>query len=243
MERNQNQDPDPVATLSDNLSPLISSSVTFHPCGVCGKSFMRLHDSGLCDDCEKMRRGAIQPGQIDTTAELRRAGVGKRYAGAALDNFVGGAAYVRYCAGWSKKPEPCYLYGPYGCGKTHLAVSMCRSAIDAGIKKIMFRNASDIFMEIRGCYGGKGDEAATVKKFCDTEILFIDDLGADKASEWSRATMYLIIDRRDRELLPTVITSNLSPAQIGEAIDGRISSRLANGKIIEIKMPDYRLKR
>ena len=187
----------------------------------------------------------IQQRKDNPEIHLEKIGVGRRYRSSTIESFNGGSKYVKFCRDWLKSPVSLFLYGKCGCGKTHLASAICRELATQDIlPKILFVNASDLFLKIRSTFRPDGDsEIDVVNSLCRPDYLFIDDLGAEKTSDWSRATMYLIIDRRDREMLPTIITSNLSPSDLGGAIDGRISSRIANGKIVNIDMPDYRLKR
>jgi DNA replication protein DnaC len=213
---------------------------------LCKNKFARLYPEGVCYDCrEKIQHEPYALNGEDIPRHLKKIGVGKRYIDSTLDNFVGGEQIIKYCRKWVENPCSLYLHGNYGCGKTHIATALCREIIKKKeMPKVRFVNASDLFLEIRSTFRPEGDsELSVVDKFCSRDFLFIDDLGADKTSDWSRATMYLIIDRRDREMLPTIITSNMNPKQLAENIDGRISSRLANGRIINIQMPDYRLKR
>jgi DNA replication protein DnaC len=73
--------------------------------------------------------------------------------------------------------------------------------------------------------------------------LVIDDLGAEKSSEWAREILYLIIDKRYSDLLPTIITSNLSPKELAEKLDDRLVSRLMEDAIvIKIDGKDHRVK-
>lgn len=201
-------------------------------------------DDGTCYDCflswdDKKR---TKKEKMPIEKRLATAGIGKRYINCTLDNFLGAESIVKYCREWINNPESIYFHGGFGCGKTHFAVAITRCLLEQDIA-VLFVNASDIFLELRSCYSESGDEKYVVNKYASASVLIIDDLGADKTSDWSRAMMYLIIDKRDREMLPTIITSNLSPNVLSEQIDGRISSRIANGKIINIKLPDYRVKR
>ena len=58
-------------------------------------------------------------------------------------------------------------------------------------------------------------------------FLCIDDLGAEKLTDFVRQITYYIITEREERQLPTIITSNFSLRQIDEQIDSRISSRIA----------------
>ena len=58
-------------------------------------------------------------------------------------------------------------------------------------------------------------------------ILAIDDLGAEKLTEWVKQIIYFVINEREQRELITLITSNFSLDEIDEQIDSRISSRIA----------------
>ena len=74
-------------------------------------------------------------------------------------------------------------------------------------------------------------------------VLIIDDLGANKATEWVRQITYYIINEREQRMLPIVITSNFSLEEIAEQIDSRISSRIAGMcKSIKLSGKDRRLE-
>lgn len=179
---------------------------------------------------------------------LKQAGVGKRHLGCTLDGYEGKETLVDVCYGFLSEPFDLVLSGGPGCGKTHLAVAILRELIVAGIlwsgNGGRFVPVPELLAEIRASYQGKGpDEKELVKEYSTIPYLVLDDLGAEKTTDWSIATLYLIIDRRHREMLPTIVTTNLTLDQIDKHLSPRIASRLASGKVTTIKGPDYRTKR
>lgn len=72
-------------------------------------------------------------------------------------------------------------------------------------------------------------------------ILFLDDLGAEKVTQFVLQDLYLIISEREKWDRPTVVTSNLSLQEIAEKMDDRIASRLAGGAVLQLGGEDYRL--
>ena len=75
-------------------------------------------------------------------------------------------------------------------------------------------------------------------------ILFLDDIGAEKPSDWVMETFYLIINKRYNEKLPIVFTSNLSIEQLAQTISDRIASRVVETcDIYELVGKDRRLKK
>jgi len=143
-----------------------------------------------------------------------------------------------------------YLHGHVGCGKTHLACAIANRAIDriavrdeaaeyAGKygearfltrKPVRFTTAAEMLAEIRRSFrnAAQTDILAECKR---ARLLILDDLGAEKPSDWTRECLFELFDHRNEEGLPTVITSNLSPdslrEQLGERITDRIRDRAA----------------
>lgn len=203
----------------------------------------------LCSECIwKAEQWELRKENINSVIE--KIGVGKRYKDCTLDNFKNGEKYIKFCRNWLKNPyESLFFTGPFGCGKTHLAIGICRELLlcceifNAYNDQIFFEYSIDLLYQIRKTFSSSDDTDGLIKQFTMVDYMVIDDLGAEKTTEWSIETLSLIIDRRDRELKPTIITSNLSLSEVAEKISGRIASRIANGKIIKIEMPDYRKKR
>ena len=75
-------------------------------------------------------------------------------------------------------------------------------------------------------------------------FLLLDDLGAEKVSDFTLQTLYDLLDRRYGECLETLITSNLTLGQLAEhyGLHGdRLASRIAGmGTTLAIKGKDRR---
>jgi DNA replication protein DnaC len=201
----------------------------------------------ICNDCRDKEREKIYQHRLENIeSALISTGIGKRYSPCSFDTFKNGEKYVKVCKKFINDPiRSLYLFGNYGSGKTHLAVSICRELLKAREEPtIIFTTGAELLLSIRRTYSNPDlAENEVINAYCEPNYLIIDDLGAEKPTEWAITTLYLIIDRRDREMMPTIITSNLSLTQISNTLGGRIASRLANSKIIEVAMPDYRRKR
>lgn len=172
-----------------------------------------------------------------------KAGAPRRYLHCSLDNYQGGDKYKAICRKCAENPFDLVLWGIPGTGKTHLAISILREIIRTG-RRAVFATVPDLLMEIRSTYRPDGgDEGAVVDKYESYPVLILDDMGAEYTTPWSITALHLIIDRRYREMKPTIITTNLSPKEVEQHISPRIASRMADMTIGEIKMPDYRRRR
>ncbi len=99
-------------------------------------------------------------------------------------------------------------------------------------------------MELQNMFREDGESPADFAKKVATypELLVIDDLGAEKLTDFVRQTTYYILNEREQRCLQTVITSNFSLAQIDEQIDSRVSSRIAGMcKVFKFEGNDRRL--
>lgn len=180
---------------------------------------------------------------------LQLIGVGRRHLLCSFAAYEGGSKVKAICQQFLDQLTDLVLSGSSGTGKTHLAVAVLRELVRSGKadgESARFIPVPELLAEIRSSYDKTGEdhtEEAIVSKYADIDYLVLDDLGAEKTTEWSISTLYLIIDRRHREMLPMIVTTNLSLDDVAVCLSPRIASRLACGKVIRIKAEDYRTKR
>lgn len=169
--------------------------------------------------------------------------------------YLGGKAF--FDEGLVQYPGSILFTGKTGCGKTHLAVSIITELVKRNfyIRECCFVTAPELLLEIRATFRpsykkyddfGKCEadtENDVLDKYSKCELLILDDLGAEKVSDFTIQSLYLVIDRRNKNLKPTIVTTNLSLEEIETLIDARMASRLADMKVIKLTMPDYRKKR
>jgi DNA replication protein DnaC len=133
-----------------------------------------------------------------------------------------------------------YLHGGYGCGKTHLLTAIAWSLVDRGVSAF-YVVVPDLLVKLQATFNDGSDEtfAERFKRIKDADVLLLDDLGAEKSTEWAQAQMFDLINSRYLAEKPLVVASNLTPAQIG----GRVGSRLGDRHLtsfVSIGASDYR---
>lgn len=129
----------------------------------------------------------------------------------------------------SKDRPGAILHGAAGSGKTHILSAMLGELMDRG-HRVLFYGVPDLFKEIRATFDGDArmDEDELLNEVARVEILALDDLGAEKSSEWVLDRLYWIINERYNNSLPTLITTNHDwPDDLEKAVGKRITSRLA----------------
>lgn len=85
-------------------------------------------------------------------------------------------------------------------------------------------------------------EGQIIDRYANSSILILDDLGAEKMSDWAGTMLYLIVNRRYEGMRPTIFTSNLDLKQLAEKLGMRISSRVGSGAVIYTGKTDFRKK-
>ncbi len=170
----------------------------------------------------------------------RRRGIPLKYYDATFDSFKGNDKLVEALKQIAKSDEDIVLFGGTGSGKTHLAIAVMHY-----LGRGHFTTVPELLLRIRSTFkdGAREDEADVIRDLAGHELLVLDDLGAEKTTEYSITTFYLIIDRRIRDGKRTIVTTNLTLQGVEEKLDARIASRLSEMMNVKINMPDYRKKR
>lgn len=133
-----------------------------------------------------------------------------------------------------------FASAPTGRGKTHLAIATVVAWVTAGKGTAQFRTVPELMDELRSTYDDSSGHTITerMRVFEDAGLLVLDDLGAEKGSDWVSEKLFRIIDHRSLEKKPTFVTTNARPGS--ETIPARIRSRLAPGAIEIQGGADYR---
>lgn len=116
------------------------------------------------------------------------------------------------------------LLGPVGVGKTHAAVAIARRRHFEYGQLVRFAPVVELLDAMR-----PNGDAEFVTNCDHAQLLILDDLGVERATEWTMERLYLLVNRRWLSERPTIVTSNLGPEALLEAIGPRMYSRLAHG--------------
>jgi DNA replication protein DnaC len=128
-----------------------------------------------------------------------------------------------------------FLEGQPGVGKTHLAVAVLKQVIHATGARGLFYDTRDLLRVIRSTYDPsiRTTELEVLRPVMTADLLVLDDLGAEKTSEWVDETMNLIVNTRYSGRRLTIFTSNYEdipddtePNSLVFRIGSRMRSRL-----------------
>lgn len=140
------------------------------------------------------------------------------------------------------------FFGKAGTGKTHLAVAIARYIIEQ--KQIAARVARtvELLADIRQTFNEHDgyraeNEMELIRKFTSVSLLILDDLGAEKVSDWVCEVLYRVIDERWLEQRPIIVTTNFNLKELEERLGERVISRIAGMCVpIEMQNHDYRIE-
>jgi DNA replication protein DnaC len=135
------------------------------------------------------------------------------------------------------------FHGAVGTGKTFISACIANALIDKGYPCLV-TNFARLVNTISGMYEGK---QKYIDGLNDFDLLVIDDLAAERDTEYMNETVQNIIDSRYRLGKPLIVTTNLTEYELKNPTDvkkQRTYSRLLNMCfLIEVSGPDRRRKK
>lgn len=119
----------------------------------------------------------------------------------------------RYCERWGEmfdKNIGVLLFGPVGTGKSFAASCICNELLERRVS-VAATSFARVLNVLQSYFAGRQEVLDRLGRF---QLLFIDDLGAERGSEFSLEQVFAAIDSRYRAQKPVVITTNLTLKQL-----------------------------
>jgi len=136
-----------------------------------------------------------------------------------------------------------YIQGKIGCGKTYFAAALIRDLwfskrcteemINRGKYPwqnfVVYHDMLNLLQELREIYQGisRNVESAIIDECSNCDILFIDDFGIQKVTEWNLSIMDQIINNKYNNYTQLILTSNIAISKVAKNMDERIASRIS----------------
>jgi DNA replication protein DnaC len=191
-------------------------------------------------------------------SRLSQANIPRRYQHCTLANFLAYNESLERAVGMARRLADAFpaagvglfLEGQPGVGKTHLAVAVLKQVIEHTGARGLFYDTRELLRLIRSTYDPsiRTTEIEVLHPVLSTDLLVLDDLGAEKTSEWVDETMNLIVNTRYSERRLTLFTSNYpdipdetEPNSLLFRIGSRMRSRLHEMcEFVVLDAADYR---
>ncbi len=191
----------------------------------------KCNDTGFCDTkmCDCFKRALVLKG-------YESSGLGALIGKQTFENYsleyFKDEAFERmtrnfeiiygYANAFSEKSGSLLFMGGTGLGKTHLSSALAKTVIDRGFD-VLYTSAVNMISDFeKAKFKGEGDTS----RYFDTELLILDDLGAEVNSAFTESFVYNVIDTRICKGKPTVVSTNLTAHELSERYGERIFSRL-----------------
>lgn len=117
--------------------------------------------------------------------------------------------YTKKCTE-NKQENGLIITGNTGVGKTHLAASISNELIKEDKIVLMGRLSSLLDMIKETFKDNSKSENELIELFSNTDMVVIDDLGTEKISQWALDKLYTIIENRNENKLPIIITTRFN---------------------------------
>lgn len=150
----------------------------------------------------------------------------------------------RYAESFDGGPNSYVIWGVPGNGKTHLAAAVCHTIKERGFIPV-FQSVPELLERIRNTFDGKHKETEReiMAALLECDLLVLDDIGAEKPTEWVQDVLFRIVDGRYRNKRPILYTSNFDIRGLAERLGPRIVDRMVEtSTIIENKATSYRME-
>ncbi len=135
------------------------------------------------------------------------------------------------------------LLGDRWTGKTMMACRLARLRL-ARDKKFtaLYVRAAEFFIAIKDSYRDGGpSESSQIQRFCEADLLVIDELNERGDTRWEDMMLTLLIDKRYGDVRDTLVISNHTPEAFQESVGASIYRRLVQtGGQIVCDWPSFR---
>lgn len=199
--------------------------------------WVRQREKELSEQAEK--EAAYQ-----TQKNVERSGVPRRYWHSTFDTYIPrddkdskNLETVRNFSKLENNDKVLLLLGAKGLGKTHLGAAIIRNCGGKfiSIEELIFKyeSAQD--------FHAKVNREELMESYSSTKMLVIDEIGRSMQQEKENALLNYILRRRYENMLPTVLISNLSKADILKKLGEAVLDRLRETCIrLEFEGESYR---
>lgn len=199
-----------------------------------------------CPDCEESRLAGKRQAEAQEQAERARmhlesmlghAAIPKRFMGRSLDSFVAASKEQKHALSIACEFATNYPYhaergdslvfsGLPGTGKSHLGAAV-QQALMPNVASL-YVTCAGLIRAVRATWSRDSErtEVAVLREFGTVELLVIDEVGATGGTDNEQALIFDVLDRRYRDMRPTILLTNLDKSGFKNFVGDRVFDRL-----------------
>lgn len=228
-----------------------------------GKKLMRREVWTTCPDCRDEARAAeIEASRVAHIERLRKerwarldeAAVPLRFANRTLDNFkaetpdqLRALSISRdFVADWratQKKGAWLVFSGLPGTGKSHLAIAILQAVMPGVVGRYM--TCMELIQTIRSTWRKDSEESETelLAMLTNIPLLVLDEIGVQYGTESEQHHLFDVLDRRYREMQPTILLTNQNKEGFRQFVGDRVYDRMTEvARWVPFEWPSYRVQ-
>lgn len=214
-----------------------------------------------CKDCDEAELAAERQAQANRAAEVQKAQIERmideamiprRFIGRAFDNYnaatdAQAAAksvardYAESFSDHYKRGTGLIFSGLPGTGKSHLAAAILQGIIPQ--YNGMYITCMSLIRAVRNTWRKDSDvgETEILGTFAKVPLLVIDEIGVQYGTDGEQTILFDVLDRRYRDMMPTILLTNQAKQGFKEFIGDRSFDRLVeNSKWVAFDWDSYR---
>ncbi|ASX25795.1 ATP-binding protein [Candidatus Williamhamiltonella defendens] len=190
----------------------------------------------------QMQRSQRRKKQALVQALLKNAHIPPRFEHACFESYQPVNAQARQCLAicqryaehWPTRRAQgggLVLCGRPGTGKNHLAVSMAKSLIQTHQASVLLTDALQMIRAVKNTWSKTAEKTETrvIQDYVRPDLLILDEVGVQFGTEAEKIILFDILNARYEQLKPSVLISNLAPAEMADCIGERVMDRMQEG--------------
>jgi len=209
-----------------------------------------------CPECAEAAAAEERAKQAADEERYRRrmledAAIPARFIGRSFDNFVADTDGKRHAltvtrdfaesfADYARKGSGLILSGLPGTGKSHLAGAILQALLPRDVR---YMTCLDLIRSIRETWRKDSEktEGQVLRHLERLDLLAIDEVGVQYGTDGEQTVLFEVLDRRYREVRPTILLTNQDKAGFKGYVGERTFARLAETcRWIPFDWPSYR---
>lgn len=135
--------------------------------------------------------------------------------------------------------------GQPGTGKSHLALAIAQQVITRST--VMYLDVMDVFRKVRSTWSKESkDTEDDVLRLLGSaiDLLIIDEVGSQRGTDDEQMILFDVLNRRYRDLRPTILLTNLMGSTLTNYLGPRITDRMKERAIfVPFKWNSYRARK